>query len=104
MSARAFQAQSQGGASDAAVLKVCRSEWKNSEVKKLRLMWELGFTSGQIAEALNRSRNSICSAARRYQLPERQSPIPHKPKPDLLRQRQEELARFAAIEELMRVA
>jgi len=75
--------------------------WTTREVERLRKLWDMGCTAGQIGDALGRSRNSICSAARRFGLPERGCPIPTKP--DLVRQRQEELARLAVIDELMRV-
>ena len=80
---------------------VKRKEWTTREVERLRKLWAMECTSGQIAEAMGRSRNSICSAARRFGLPERGCPIPAKP--DLVRQYQAELARVAAIEELMRL-
>jgi hypothetical protein len=74
--------------------------WTTGEVKKLRQLWDMGCTADEIGEALGRSRNSICSAARRYQLPSRGCPIPKKV--DLVRQRQEELGRMAAIQALLK--
>lgn len=87
-----------------SVLKVKQREWMTGEVRKLRAMWELGFTASQIGAAMGRSRHSICSAARRYDLPARPCPIGSHAKPDLVRQRQEELGRIAAFEELLRAA
>ncbi len=75
--------------------------WADIDLQCLRQMWDQGYTSLQIAEVLGRSRNSICSAARRYDLPSRPPMIAAKP--DLIRQRQMELARQAAIAELARV-
>lgn len=78
-------------------------EWTNREVERLRYLWdELGCTSGECATLLGRTRSAITAAVRRHGLSSRVSPIPVKP--DLIRQRQMELARIAAIEELLRAA
>ena len=77
--------------------------WTNKDVERLRYLWdELGLTSYECAALMGRSRSAITAAARRHGLSSRTSPIPAKP--DLIRQRQEQLARIAAIEELMRAA
>jgi hypothetical protein len=104
MSGAAFEAQSRGGAltTDVVTYRPQQRPWTTGEVKRLTVMWEMGCTAGQIADVLGRTRNSICGAARRYELESRKSPIASKP--DLIKQRQIELARIAAIEELMRVA
>jgi hypothetical protein len=77
--------------------------WTNKDVARLRYLWdELGCTSGECAKLMGRSRSAITAAVCRHGLKARGCPIPVKP--DLIRQRQEELARIAAIEELMRAA
>ncbi len=77
--------------------------WTNKDVQRLRYLWdELGCTSYECATLMGRSRSAITAAARRHGLQSRACPIPAKP--DLIRQRQIELARIAAIEELMRAA
>jgi hypothetical protein len=73
--------------------------WTAAEVSRLRRLWEAGLTANEIAEAMKRSRNSICGAARRYDLPRRPCPIT---RPDMITQRQHHLARQAAIDEIMR--
>lgn len=75
--------------------------WTNRDVDAMRKLWDIGCTAGDIAVVLGRTRNSICSAARRYGMSKRTSPIPNKP--NLVTLRQQELARQAAIEELMKI-
>lgn len=77
--------------------------WTNKDVARLRYLWDtLGCTSYECATLMGRSRSAITAAARRHNLSRRDCPIPVKP--DLIRQRQAELARIAAIEELLRAA
>lgn len=80
-------------------------EWTNREVERLRYLWDdLGLTAGEIAPLMSRSRNAVLGAVRRHNLSRRDCPIRTVWKPDLIRQRQIELARIAAIEELMGAA
>lgn len=76
--------------------------WTTGDVKRLRELWEQGFTSYEIAKAMGRSRNSICSAARRYELPYRANII--NAKPDLITQRQHEAARREYIDSIARAS
>ena len=109
MSAPIPQAAFQNGAFDTLNLtnrltyRTTQRGWTNKDVQRLRYLWdELGCTSGEIATLMGRSRSAICGAVQRHGLQKRGSPIPVRP--DLIRQRQEQLARIAAIEELMRAA
>ena len=76
-------------------------DWTTKDVQRLRYLWdELGCTSGECAKLLGRTRSAILGAVHRHGMTKRGCPIPTKP--DLVRQRQQELARIAAIDELMR--
>jgi len=76
--------------------------WTTVEVARLRHMWdELGLTAGDIAKVMGRSREAVCAAARRHGMARRNTPIAQKP--DMIRQREIELGRQAAIAEMMGV-
>lgn len=49
--------------------------WTPDAEAKLTELWKRGLTAGQISEKLGFSRSSICSKARRLNLPARKSPI-----------------------------
>lgn len=79
--------------------------WTNKDEARLRYLWDdLGMTARECGKLMGRSHNSILSACRRFDLSRRDCPIRTVWKPDLVRQRQAELARIAAIEELMGTA
>jgi hypothetical protein len=79
--------------------------WTTAEIKRLRYLWDdLGLTAGEIGKILGRSRGAVTGAARRHGMARRDCPIRTVYRPDLIKQRQIELARIAAVEELLRAA
>lgn len=51
-------------------------QWRSADVERLRVLWnEQGLTSTEIAKLMGRSRASVCSAARRFGMDQRESAI-----------------------------
>lgn len=76
-------------------------DWAATDIQRLRYLWdELGCTSGECAKLMGRTRSAIMGAVRRHNMSKRECPIPVSP--NLVHQREVELARIAAIDELMR--
>ena len=87
-----------------------RSEyWTAEEDRRLRILWEAGWSTLQIAVTIGRSKSAVCGRARRLELPKRGTPIPQKICPDKvhafrIRQREIDAANKAAREEIARAA
>lgn len=80
--------------------------WSEEEDRRLRILWDAGWSTIAIGTVLGRGKNAICSRARRINLPMRGSPIPTEYCPNALYQyqRQVRAAETAAREELARAA
>lgn len=50
--------------------------WSKEEDRRLRILWEAGWTANAIAQDIGRSRNAVLGRRFRLGLPERESPIP----------------------------
>ena len=108
MTGGAFEAQSRDGSfvdlnlTNRLTYRTAQKGWTTGDVKRLTYLWSIGCTSGEIAELMGRTRSAICAAARRHDLPRRDCPIGTKP--DLIRLREMELGKRAAIQELLKAA
>ncbi len=65
--------------------------WTEEEDRKLRILWDAGWSTVAIGTVLERGKNAICARARRINLPMRGSPIPTQYCPDALYQYQRQL-------------
>lgn len=50
--------------------------WKAEDDRRLRLLWDAGWSTMSIGADIGRTKNSICGRARRLNLAMRGSPIP----------------------------
>ena len=53
----------------------CRPDHEKIVILTARMLWDEGYTAGQIAPAIGLSRSAVCGVAHRNDFPPRPSPI-----------------------------